>query len=229
MRRILLALALVALVTSAASANTWVWWELAGSNNGATATQGKGLQLAITPGAQPAGDWTFDLVMKVSTDATVATKGLTGYATNLWRGADTTLTATNIQNLDPMGWGSTYVYHQVPGADQLLNNEGRARSQSSQSGVGGTPVTMISLTIDVPAGVYDAGKGLIQSVGASLFAFVPLTGNSVMFGSNPLVAGATAPATMPGTTPVIAFGAFTPEPATLALLGLGFLGLIRRR
>jgi hypothetical protein len=228
MRKMLLALALVAIISSAASANTWVWWELESSNNGAFANGGKGLPLRIFSGVMvPPGDYTFTLVMKMQTDATVATKGLIGYAMHLWRGPDTRVSSISDTNLNPLSWTLAPTGTGTAG-EKILADYGRARGAATELGVGQTAQTFVRMTLATP--YFCEGLSIYQSVAAGRFAFAPPTANTVYFGGNPGVSGATAVNfwnTASATFPVILFD--VPEPATAALLGLGLLLLTRDR
>ncbi len=247
MRRILLAAALVAIMATASNAATYVWWELEGSNCDAVATgYGQGQALVIEkPLVAPEGFYEFTLVMRMACDFGADTQGLTGYRTSLWRGEDLTMLSVNpteavpfgdeatVGLLNPFGWSGTKS-GTINNGPKVISSYGRNRQS------GGTTLSpfnspqnfiRFTLRIEQPAEEYGDTHVLYQTVGVGLFAQVPLANNRVFFGPNPDVAGGTAVDAWSAaslTVPVITIHA-VPEPATLALLGFGFLALLRRR
>lgn len=264
MRRFLLGLALVAITATAANATTWVWWELEGSNCGATATtQGRLHTLVIekpTIPEPPIPYYEFNLVMKMSNDSTGATQGLTGYGTGLWVrpqdvGIKTFAAPFDPNNpsgipyfgdeattglLNPLNWSGTKSGN-VNQGQQILDNYGRKNAGTAQPGLnatncGGLDVgkafIRFTLRINVTTEPYSELEYLYQAVDDAAFGHRPVTpAQLVVFGPNTGVAANIAVndwATVGGYQPVIQIHA-VPEPATLALFGLGLLGLIRRR
>jgi len=243
MRRILLSLALVAMFVTAAHADTYVWWTLDGSNCNAYATDsGKGKALLIEkPLVAPAGFYEFTLTMHMTNDAG-STQGLTQERTSLWKNATDTATFSSdpvTSNLDAMaaegGWATTY--NTVNQGQQIFQDYGRMTAS-------GTPKfnstsgerNWIQFTLRIPEGseAFSTTHNYYHVPGQHAFAMTPPTtaGRRVYFGSNPAVSGNLTTydtwAIAGATLPVIVIHAI-PEPATLALFGLGLLGLIRRR
>jgi hypothetical protein len=244
MRRILLALALVAVATTAANATTYVWWEIESASTAYTVTShGQGQTLVIEAYKTEPGIYTFNLGMWIATDGTGGTvNGMSCERNNLWRGTDTAMTMGNTPedaNLNPLAWtgsaGSTAGSQN--NGDSFIKNLGRAR-QSGGEVVGGTALKFINFTliINAPLGEQVCDTHYIyQTVGSTLYAWAPatpLTLNKVVFGANPFVYGNTKVETFALASdtelPVIAIHTI-PEPATLALLGFGALALLRRR
>jgi hypothetical protein len=254
MRRLLLGLALVAITATAANATTFVWWEMESSNCEATAVGGEGQTLVIEkPLLAPAGFYEFQLVMKMRNNST-GTSGLTGYGTSLWMPPEDVgiktfsgpfdpnnpSTPTPIPYfgdesttglLNPLAWTGSKSGN-VNVGQKILDNYGRKRASGQAAfGVQGVKDWIrFTLRINVPNEPYSETEYLYQSVGAALYASTVPT-QTVVFGPNTAVPGGTMVddwATVHAYMPVIQIHAI-PEPATLALFGLGLLGLIRRR
>lgn len=235
MRRILLALALVGMATTAAAADTYVWWDLVGSNCEAVVKEaGQGHTLVIEkPLIATAGFYEFELIMKMSNTVANSTQGLTGYGTNLFKDAADpdapAIMAASWVNGNPLSWTGT-VSGNINVGNKILDNTGRKTATGNQRlYAGNSPQSFITLVlrINVATEEFCDWHYFYQSVGAALYAQAPVGAHNVFFGPNPSVYG-NAQVEQPVGLPVIAIHA-VPEPATLALLGFGFLALIRRR
>jgi len=242
MRTILLSLAMLAAGATAANADINVWWQLDGSNCGAEAVdQGTGKMLMIgTPMFAPVGFYEYELSMWIATDgAGGTTNGCTGHRNTLWRGPDTTLTMQNEPLdglLNPLNWTGLSGYDNQNNGNKLIGNWGRARALG-QPVIGGTTnnnLKMLSMTlrVDRPAMEWCEWIWIYQTVGSSLYGHLPSAGNRVFFGPNTWVYGNTAVDTWAEacqTLPVVGIHVDPAEPASLALLGLGVLMVVRRR
>lgn len=230
MRRILLSLAIVAMVATSAQATAFVWWQMDSGPAGSSATGGvQGQTLNITG---PAGD--YNLSIWIATDAALATQGTTAYRNNLWRSnAGLTMVGDPMGGglLNPLGWTGTsgYTAGSQNSGDALVLNWGRARASGQTTiSASNSPIKVYTLTVNV--GTAGLVADIFQTVGASLYGWAPVTPtslNQVAFGPNAAVYGGLAANAMP--TNAVAMVHFIPEPTTLALLGLGLIGLIRRR
>lgn len=250
MRTILLGLAVLAMTVTAANASTYVWWTLESANTPAVATEsGLGHQLVIEKplSAGPDGYYEFTLKMWIDNDAATSTQGCKQHRTSLYKNATENATWQRpadgtgdgtIGNLDPLGWetaysGTTYINQ----GQRIFANYGRATSSTSKMlWNDNSPLAFIIFVLRIPEAEeqFSQWHYFYQVVGAQSFSLTPATtaGRAVYFGSNTAVGGNLTNqdtwAVAQTKTPVIAIHA-TPEPATLALLGLGLLGLIRRR
>lgn len=245
MRRILLALALVAVATSAANATTYVWWELESASCPTTVTShGQGSTLYIEAEKTAPGEYIFNLGMWIATDGTGGTtNGMSCERNNLWRGPDTAMTMGNdpaAANLNPLGWSGSagFTAGSQNNGDAFIMNLGRARQSGGTVVGGGLSYKFIDfqVVINAPLGQeFCSVHNIYQTVGSTLYAWAPatpLTLNKVVFGANPFVYGNTKVETFAAASdtelPVIVIHTI-PEPATLALLGFGALALLRRR
>lgn len=243
MRTILLSLAMLAAVATAANADINVWWQLEGSNCDAVAfDQGIGKMLEIHgPVVAPVGYYEFELSMWIATDGTGGTtNGCARHRNTLWRGPDMALTMQGNMTglLNPLGWTGSYAYGNPNIGERLIDNWGRSRG-AGEPVIGGTTnnnLKMLSMTLKVDQAwmSYCDWVWVYQTVGSGFYGYLPTTGNKVFFGPNPWVYGNAAVDTWTEacqTLPVIGihFGGEPAEPASLALLGLGVLMVVRRR
>jgi hypothetical protein len=117
-----------------------------------------------------------------------------------------------------------------------MSNYRRGRGSNSETTLSASngPQDFIRFTmrLNVPTIAPTEHHSVFQSVGPGLFASLPIAGDrSVYFGPNAGVPGATNVSTWAAasqTLPVIDICKI-PEPATLAIFGVGLLMLVRRR
>jgi len=244
MKTILLSLAMLATVATAANADINVWWQLDGSNcDAALLSQGEGRTLhADIPVCALAGFYELELSMWISTDGAASTNGCVSYRNNLWRGTDATLTMEGdpvAGNLNPLNWTGPAGYDagSINNGDSLIMDWGRGRAAGQPAiWTDNSPLKVIEmrLRLNEPSVQFGPVTSVWQSVGANRFVWVPLpaTLNKVFFGPNPWVYGNAAVDTFAEASdtelPVIWITSI-PEPTPLALLGLGLVMLSRRR
>jgi hypothetical protein len=233
---ILLCVAVVLIGTGTASADpgTYVWWQL-DSGDGSAITSGMGQTLQIVPAAGSFAHQ-YNLSMWIATDATPNTSGCTGYRNHIWRGSDHDMAMTNDPTtglLNPLGWTgpSGYTAGTLNNGDYLIANYGRARGAGAQpiNAVTG-PLKLIAMTVQVTGS--NSPHYIYQTVGTNLYGWNPVTPptlNIVTFGANSSVYGGAAVNTWSAASQTLPVIAIIPEPATLALFGVGLLMLTRRR
>jgi hypothetical protein len=228
-------------VVASANPGTYVWWELESSNvqyTGLDQGSGRALQFWVSDNLPL---YQFQFVMKMANDQT-STNGLSAYRTNLWRGTPVAGNSlgrmTNdplTGELNPLYWSGAAGFQSgsVNANESLIINYGRSGAGSdAKLNALNSPQAFIrlNLTIDV-SGAEMQKCSVWQTVGAGLFRTQPPSPNQVCFGPNPAVNGSVAVSTWPEaalTLPVITVHGI-PEPATLALFGVGLLVLVRRR
>jgi len=217
-------------LASVSQAATSVWFQLgdAGTSGVTVAndngTGGPGETLLLDKPGEP-GIYTFTVDMYAS----VTGPGL--YSHNTTLSADGTVSASTLQNASPPSDGGFSIANTGTGAGIfgpgfILNNYGSGCFSGTGWALQNMYLGSITLTVDKTdlgsVNVYaEVGNG---SYGLNGGGFE----QELYFGPNPSVSGQNAISPPAGEFAVITITNL-PEPATLSLLGLGAIALIRRR
>lgn len=244
--KLVLALALVLSVSSSANAAAFVWAQLgAGSSPGVAQVSGgeSGASLVLTKPNTP-GTYTINIDVMVRSSTAAATQGITGYRSVFLKSAtDTGLSLGAFSNLNPMAWtGTVGAGSNANTGNTLIDALGNNRSGTQTTiSSGNSPKNIYSLSLTIvkePGVVFGAEHRVWGAVsGGGAWAQLPVADNFVTMGPNPSTSGAAGSAVdtqaerdsvVANLLPLIIIRN-VPEPATIGLLALGMLGLIRRR
>lgn len=197
-----------------------IWFEYVSGptdGNGVT-SQGPGQALVIEKPAAP-GSYTYEIAML----ANVTDVGL--YSANTTLSSDSTIAVTNANLIPPVGGAPTPAGALGTfGPGDIATNFGAATF--SGPGYLGNNILLGTLTFVVDK-LDDGTSNVYARVGNGLFGTSQFGTATVDYGANLGINGGVVGAEGDGL-PVISF-VNVPEPATLSLLGLGAIALIRRR
>jgi hypothetical protein len=228
-------------MSSAASAITQVWWTAVGNNaNSVAAPNGPGGTLNLTcivPAPGTRCEWTVSVLM----NAPAADAAIAGWANDYSSpNAPKLEIKSHISTTTPFNFNVQNGQPGQPGTGALWTGA----SAGSLSGVEGANILLATFVLskDKPTLPVPPGQpwAVFTSIGEQAygcfgtdpsgglecdanFGFAP----AVQFGSNPPLPGFEIGTPLP--LPVITGINVIPEPATLSLVGLGILGLLRRR
>lgn len=228
----ILALAIVAMAATNASATAFVWYSTPNVNgNGSDAAvpggeRGQQLNLLCDTSLPGQCSWTIDMNVRTNISTWIS------WATNLST-ADVGkgLVVSNVQEVqNGTLFDNSHTGGIGAGGNALLTgSNGRRTSVGiANNDVAGAPYTLIRFTLSKPAGTNLEDSAVINATNAlgaiqwSKSGF-PAT-EAVSYAGAPAVNGNVA-----GGGPVINVTNFIPEPATLGMLVIGGLALIRRR
>ena len=197
-----------------------IWWTL-DSGDGTQVQGGVGQELRIER-LQDAGVYNLTLTMWANVTAPAL------YSANTTLSADGAVAATAWNAVPPTGGAATPAGGlNTPGPGDIATNFGAATF--SGPGYIGNMLNLgsMSLTINDVNPLAGPDVSIFARVGNGLFGTSDFATATVDYGPNLGVNGGVVGAS--GALPVVTIIEIVPEPATLSLLGLGALALIRRR